>query len=120
METLVSLDVSANYLSHSPTACDCVEYQETLHLTVSNTVIHPADLFLRIEKAIFELKIPGPEDHIRTFQTVKCRQVRNVIAFYILDALLHNCTNSSEMQLSNASLLIFQFSFDYNDVCLQF
>ena len=52
------------------------------------------------------------KEQIQTFHQVKCRQAKNVIAFYILDASIKHCTNSLEMQLSNASLMIFHYNFD--------
>ena len=60
------------------------------------------------------------KEQIQTFHQVKCRQAKNVIASYILDASIKYCTNSPEMQLSNASLLVFQYNFDDKDVLLQF
>ena len=88
-----------------------MECQETLHLSVLNSIVHPAELFLMVEKAISELNIPEMKEQIQTFHQVKCRQAKNVIASYILDASIKHCTNSSEMQLSNASLLVFQYIF---------
>ena len=95
-----------------------MECQESSHLTVSNSIVHPAEIFLMIEKAIFALNIPEMKEQIQTFHQVKCRQAKNVIASYILDASIKYCTNSPEMQLSNASLLVFQYNFDDKDVHL--
>ena len=101
-----AVDASVNYLRHTPTVCSCVECQESSHLTVSNSIVHPAEIFLMIEKAIFALNIPEMKEQIQHFHQVKCRQAKNVIAAYIIDSSIKHCTNSSEMQLSNASLLM--------------
>ena len=58
LDSVVPLDVTANYLCHSPVTCNCAECQETLHLMVSNTIVHPAQLFMTLEGAINELTIP--------------------------------------------------------------
>ena len=97
-----------------------MECLECLHLTVSNSIIHPAEIFIKVEKAILALNIPEIEEHIKNFHQVKCSQVKNVIASYILDASIQYCTNSAEMQLTNASLLVFQYNFDNKDILLQF
>ena len=59
-------------------------------------------------------------EQIQNFHQVECRQARNILASYILDASIQYCTNSAEMQLTNASLLVFQYNFDNKDVLLQF
>ena len=62
-----AVDASVNYLRHTPTDCSCVECQESSHLTVSNSIVHPAEIFLMIEKAIFALNIPEMKEQIQNF-----------------------------------------------------
>ena len=69
-----------------------------------------------LEGAINELTIPDLTDQIKIFHQMKCKQARNVVAAYILDLALKYCINSSELQLSDASLLIFQYHFDDTDI----
>ena len=59
-------------------------------------------------------------EQIQNFHQVECIQARNILASSILDAAIQYCTNSAEMQLTNASLLVFQYNFDNKDVLLQF
>ena len=87
---------------------------------VSNTIIQPAALFLKVETAISELQVPELTDQIKNFHQLTCQQARNVVAAYILDSSIKYCTNASEMQLSNASLLICQYNYDDTDVQIQF
>ena len=67
LDSVVSLDASANFLRYSPEDCACVECQETLHLMVSNTIIQPAELFLKVETVISELQVPELTDQIKNF-----------------------------------------------------
>ena len=71
---------------------------------------------MTLEGAINELTIPDLTDQIKIFHQMKCKQARNVVAAYILDLALKYCINSSELQLSDASLLIFQYHFDDTDI----
>ena len=41
-----SVDAKANYIRHTPSVCGCVECQEFSHLTVSNSIIHMAEIFI--------------------------------------------------------------------------
>ena len=116
---VVSLDAKSNYMCHIPSTCGCVECQEFSHLTVSNSIIHPAEIFLLIEQAILALNIPEMTEQIQNFHQVECRQARNILASSILDAAIQYCTNSAEMQLTNASLLVFQYNFENKDVLIQ-
>ena len=59
-------------------------------------------------------------DHIKTFHQLKCKRAKNLVAGYILDCSIKYCTNAAEIQFSNGSLLVFQFSFDETDVQIQF
>ena len=88
--------------------------------TNTNTIIQPAELFLKVEKLISELQIPELIDHIKTFHQLKCKSAKNLVAAYILDFSIKYCTNAAEIQFSNGSLLVFQFSFDETDVQIQF
>ena len=63
----MSLDVNVNYLRHTPAVCACMECHEASHLLVSNTIIQPAELFLKVEKLIYELRIPELVDPIKTY-----------------------------------------------------
>ena len=74
-----------------------MECQETLHLMVSNTIIQPAELFLKVETAMSELQVPELTDQIKKFHQLTCKQARNVVAAYILDSSIKYCTNSSEI-----------------------
>ena len=112
LDNVVSLNVNVNYLRHTPAVCACMECHENSHLLVSNTIIQPAELFLKVEKLISELRIPELIDHIKNVHQLKCKRAKNLVAAYILDFSIKYCTNAAEIQLSNGSLLVFQFSFD--------
>ena len=93
---------------------------KNFHLSVSYSILHPAEIFILIEQAILALNIPEMTEQIQNFHQVECRQARNILASSILYAAIQYCTNSAEMQLTNASLLVFQYNFDNKDILLQF
>ena len=79
---------------------------------VNNSIVQPAELFLKAEKFISELKIPELVDHIKTFHQLQCKRAKNLVACYILYCSIKYCTNAAEIQFSNGLLLVLQFSFD--------
>ena len=85
LDNVVSLDASANYIHHTLPVCNCVECQETLNLMVSNTIVHPTQLFMTLESTISELQVPELVNQIKTFHQMKCKHAKNVVAAYILD-----------------------------------
>ena len=75
---------------------------------------------MTLESAISKLQVPKLVNQIKTFHKMNCKHAKNVVAAYILDLSIKHCTNASQMQLSNASLLIFQYHFDDTDIQIQF
>jgi hypothetical protein len=115
-----SVHASANFVRFTPPLCDCLECQKVANLSVSNSVLHPAEIFLLVEQAIIALHITDISEKIQRFHQVKCSQAKNILASSILDDSIQYCTNATEMQLNNTSLLVFQYNFDNQHVCLQF
>ena len=87
---------------------------------VSNTIVHLTQIFLTLESAISELQVPELVNQIKTFHQMKCKHAKNIVAAYILDLSIKHCTSATQIQLSNASLLIFQYHFDDTDIQIQF
>ena len=87
---------------------------------VSDTIIQPAKLFLKVESEISELQVPELTSQIKNFHKMTCKQARNIVAAYILDLAIIFCTNASQLQLSNSSLLLFQYTYDATTVQIQF
>ena len=115
-----SVHASANFVRYTPPICDCSECQEVANLSVSTSVLHPTEIFLLVEQAIKALHITDISEKIQRFHQVKCAQAKNILASSILDDSIHYCTNATEMQLNNTSLLVFQYNFDNQHVSLQF
>ena len=84
----MSLDANANYICHVPADCACMECHKNSHLQVSNTIVQPAELFLKAEKLISELHIPN---HINTFHELKCKTARNPVAGFKLEGAIKYC-----------------------------
>ena len=52
---------------------------------VTNTLVHPDEIFLIIEKAMLELQILEVNDHIKRFHQLTCPQAKKIIAAKIID-----------------------------------
>ena len=50
---------------------------------VSNKIVQPAELFLKVETAISELQVPELTEKIKNFHQMTCKQAKNVVAAYI-------------------------------------
>ena len=107
----VPLEINAHYLRHFPTPCHCVECQSVLNIMVTNTLLHPDEIFL-------ELQIPEVNDHIKTFHQLICPQAKKIIAAKIIDLSISHCTNAAEFTLNNSSLLVFQYCIDDTDTTI--
>jgi hypothetical protein len=104
----------------TPPICTCVDCQPLVEIHVSNSLLHPAELYVLLQPAIAALDIPSVRDQAEQFLAVKCHHAKNILASAILDTSIYHCTNLKEMQLSKSSLLIFKYHFDEQQVAIQF
>ena len=75
-----SVDARANFVRFTPLICNCSECQQFADLSVSNSIRHPAELFLLVEQAIAALNIAAITEKIQHFHQVKCSQAKNILA----------------------------------------
>ena len=93
-----TLDASANLVRFTPPICTCVDCQPLVEIHVSNSLLHPAELYVLLQPAIAALDIPSVRDQAEQFLAVQCHHAKNILASAILDTSIHHCTNLKEMQ----------------------
>jgi hypothetical protein len=87
----------ANFVRFTPLICNCSECQQFADLSVSNSIRHPAELFLLVEQAIAALNIAAITEKIQHFHQVKCSQAKNILASSILDMSFSNLTTEKSI-----------------------
>ena len=107
LEYKIPIEIKANFVRHTQEVCDCLDCQKISDISVRNSIVHPAEIFLLIEQVILAVNVPEITSKIKDFHQMHCSQAKNISASSILDIAIQYCTNATEMKLNNVSLLVF-------------
>ena len=114
------IEIKSNFVRHTPEVCNCHDCQNISDISVRNSLVRPAEIFIEIEQVILALDVQTITNKIKKFHQMTCKQAKNILASSILDTAIQYCTNATEMKLNNIPLLVFQYNFDDQDARIQF
>ena len=118
--TAPDIKVDANFVRHSLRTCKCKDCHELGFESVSNTIVNSYDFVKGLEKSMMSLKIPTIDVLFGNLRKLGCPTARSTLSSIILDKAITYCTNSSDFNLDDSPLFVFQYNLGNKNLSIQF
>ena len=101
------IEVTANYVKHSPRTCLCQECHELAPESVHNSINNAFDFVKGLRQPMMSLKIPGLDILFGNLDRLSCPVSRSTLSQIILDKAIRYCTSSTDFWLDDSPLFVF-------------
>jgi hypothetical protein len=114
------IEVTANYVRHSPRTCLCQECHELAPESVHNSINNAFDFVKGLREPMMSLKIPGLDILFGNLDRLSCPVSRSTLSQIILDKAIRYCTSSTDFWLDDSPLFVFKYNLGNKNLSIQF